>query len=316
MDISGGYRSSIINLNGQFYGWNGDEWVLVSIEALSAIEMAYIDGLTPGTQEASKAVVPDANVNTGVSKVTELHIGTSGSETDVSAELALLDGLLADSDELNILNGATVDVDELNQLASTFARLSPGKLSFAHIDFNAVGTAAMTITINGVAYLEADAEDLPNGVWSNGADAAASATSLIAAINGDARAAVPFTAVADASGDGVWLVQDTVGANTDTVSSDDGSATVQSFTGGTAAAVGNTCQVEHTVTTQELLAGAQNIPLPFAPITWSVQVRSATGLMRNDVTDLFTLTGSTIVCTQDGATSVVNTDTITVTAFA
>lgn len=37
--------------------------------------------VTPGTQVASKAVVPDANVNIGATKVTALSIGTSGAET-------------------------------------------------------------------------------------------------------------------------------------------------------------------------------------------------------------------------------------------
>lgn len=54
-------------------------------------EVNYLDLTTgPGTQEASKSVVADANVNTGISKVTELHIGVSGSETQVDATAAEL----------------------------------------------------------------------------------------------------------------------------------------------------------------------------------------------------------------------------------
>lgn len=49
-------------------------------------ELNYLDLTTgPGTQEASKAVVADANVNTGVSKVTELHVGASGAEVQMTA---------------------------------------------------------------------------------------------------------------------------------------------------------------------------------------------------------------------------------------
>ena len=48
-------------------------------------EGTFLSGAVAGTQAASKAVVADANVNTGVSKVTELHIGASGSETQVNA---------------------------------------------------------------------------------------------------------------------------------------------------------------------------------------------------------------------------------------
>lgn len=52
---------------------------------LNEADMEKLDGITNGTQAANKAVVTDANVNTGVSKVTELHIGASGSEVKVTA---------------------------------------------------------------------------------------------------------------------------------------------------------------------------------------------------------------------------------------
>ncbi len=67
---------------------------------ISATELGYIDDLTPGTQEADKAVVPNDDVNTGVAKLTELHIGSTGAEVEVTAtpaELNQLDGnILAD----------------------------------------------------------------------------------------------------------------------------------------------------------------------------------------------------------------------------
>ena len=74
-----------------------------STAALTLAEADVLDGATAGTQVASKAVVADANVNTGVSKVTELHIGATGAETQVTstaAELNQLDG--------NILNDMAV----------------------------------------------------------------------------------------------------------------------------------------------------------------------------------------------------------------
>lgn len=40
---------------------------------------------TNGTQQANKAVMADSNVNIGATKVTELHIGATGSETQVTA---------------------------------------------------------------------------------------------------------------------------------------------------------------------------------------------------------------------------------------
>ena len=63
---------------------------LAALNDLGATDLAKIDGITNGTQAANKAVVADANVNTGVSKVTALHIGTSGSETQVTATAAEL----------------------------------------------------------------------------------------------------------------------------------------------------------------------------------------------------------------------------------
>ena len=48
-----------------------------------------------------------------------------------------------------------------------------GQRSVGVIDFNATGEAAMAVVIGGVTYLEADAEDLPNGIWTNGGDAGA-----------------------------------------------------------------------------------------------------------------------------------------------
>jgi hypothetical protein len=60
----------------------------------TAAELNYNDLTTgPGTQEASKAVVADANVNTGISKVTELHIGASGSEVQLNATPAELNAV-------------------------------------------------------------------------------------------------------------------------------------------------------------------------------------------------------------------------------
>lgn len=68
----------------------------VDVSALEA-DLVKLTGITNGTQAANKAVVADDNVNTGVSKVTQLHIGVSGSETQVTAS----------GTELNALDNAT-----------------------------------------------------------------------------------------------------------------------------------------------------------------------------------------------------------------
>ena len=57
-----------------------------ALAALSALEIALLDGAgTGGTPVAGKVVVADANQNIGVIKGTTLNIGTSGSETALSA---------------------------------------------------------------------------------------------------------------------------------------------------------------------------------------------------------------------------------------
>lgn len=84
----------------------------------SAAELNFLDGATAGTQVASKAVVADANVNTGVSKVTELHIGATGAEAQVTstpAELNLLDDAVAGTAVASkaLALGATKNIDTL-----------------------------------------------------------------------------------------------------------------------------------------------------------------------------------------------------------
>jgi hypothetical protein len=67
---------------------------VIGSASIDETDLEKIDGITNGTQAANKAVIADANANTGVSKVTELHIGASGAEVQVTAtpaELNLLD---------------------------------------------------------------------------------------------------------------------------------------------------------------------------------------------------------------------------------
>ena len=62
---------------------------ILGIQAvLSAAEAGFLDGTVAGTQAASKAIVNNSDSNQGIAKVTELHIGTSGSETQVNATAA------------------------------------------------------------------------------------------------------------------------------------------------------------------------------------------------------------------------------------
>lgn len=75
---------------------------------LTGSEFAALDGITAGTQAANKAVIADANVNIGVVKATALHIGTSGSETQVNATAAELNMAADSSANSEAVTGANV----------------------------------------------------------------------------------------------------------------------------------------------------------------------------------------------------------------
>ncbi len=142
-----------------------------------------------------------------------------------------------------------------------------GSIARAYIDFNATAEAEAEIIIGGVTYAEADTAVPATGVFTNGASAANSAASLLAAINGDLRASVPFTAYPDDTGDGLWLYFDTVGAagNLEITTDSASNCTVEDFTGGVDVSVSSLFTGIHAVTTQQLLSGEIHIPLPFTP---------------------------------------------------
>ena len=68
----------------------------VAITSTSA-ELNYLDGSLPGTIVASKAVIADTNTNIGIAKISALHIGATGVETQMTSTAA----------ELNYLDGST-----------------------------------------------------------------------------------------------------------------------------------------------------------------------------------------------------------------
>ncbi len=215
--------------------------------------------------------------------------------------------------ELNTLHGITTTLVQLNTLLR-----DPGKQAVAVIDFNAVGAEGMKITIDGVEYEEAAAEDLPNGVWTNGATAADSATSLAAAINGDTRGGgSPFTAIVSATGDSVILVADAVGvAGNAVLASNDASATVENGHGGAAAALKRVFAINYAITAQDILADECNIPVPFTPTSFMVQYTDATGALKaNTWTAAIAAAPDRIVVTKAGATHLVETDVVHLVVF-
>ncbi|MFA6927191.1 MAG: hypothetical protein WCQ69_09360 [Bacteroidales bacterium] len=197
---------------------------------------------------------------------------------------------------------------------------TPGGMAAAYIDFNAAGEAGMTITIGGVVYTEADTADAENGVWTNGASAASSATSLLAALNGDTRATVPFTAVADETGDGVWLFWDSVGdeGNVEITTDSEANCTVpEAAVGGADTAAKHIMtNIVHTVTAQELLSGTIDIPIAFTPVGFQITATSATGAPVY-FTDLVTIEEDPdrVRITTDGGTNLADTNIVYLTVW-
>lgn len=108
------------------------------ITSLSTTELGYIDGVVAGTVTALKAVVVDTNkhIDTLAIAASGLKIGTSGSETAVTATGA----------ELNALAGATVTNATLNKAAilSTGGAITfPGPLTLGATAVTATEFAAL-----------------------------------------------------------------------------------------------------------------------------------------------------------------------------
>ncbi len=304
---AGDFRNlDAVNIDAGASGTAGSVDVFPTTAAKGKLILAAVDNDGDTNVTISNAAMGQASV---------ISIPDPGAAT---AEFLLTDQdndgvpVTATSAELNTLDGATVTTAQLNSL-----RRNPGSMASAYIDFNATGEAAMTVTIDGIVYQEADTADAPNGVWTNGASAADSATSLIAAINGDTRAAVPFTAVADATGDGVWLFWDAVGTagNVTIATSSASNCTVQNSTGGAAAAIKQTCTIVHTVNTQELLSGVIEIPIPFTPTHVHATAVDASGTPIY-FTDTVTIATSPdrIKITTAGATNLADTNVVHLTA--
>jgi len=125
-------------------------------DSISQTELDYLDGVTAGTQAAGKAVVADANVNIGVVKATELHIGVSGSEVKVNATPAEINNaadVSARVQELTVSGAVTAGVQsvELNHatvvVAATIADAANHQGLFVVKDTSATGIAAHTLTL-------------------------------------------------------------------------------------------------------------------------------------------------------------------------
>jgi hypothetical protein len=118
-------------------------YVVMTSAALALSEADVLQGATAGTQVAGKAVVADANVNTGVVKATALHIGASGSETQVTstaAELNILDGVTATTAEVNFAADASAQTETITAAGALSVLLKTSSLAL-------VGAGAVTLGV-------------------------------------------------------------------------------------------------------------------------------------------------------------------------
>ena len=195
---------------------------------------------------------------------------------------ANLDELIADDQfTLALMNNLMVAGAVADDRLVSFLVKEPGHVAGGRADFAATATAAITVTVGVVVFQEADAEDFPNGVWTNGASGNDSAVSLAAAINGDTRSGGTYAAVVLT--DTVYIFARVVGTagNVAIVVSAGEPASVENLVGGTAASVKQQAHIMHTVTALEVAvdAGAPQviIPLPFDASFFSWQVYDSTG---------------------------------------
>ena len=89
----------------------------------TATKLNYVN-VTPGTATASKAVVLDSNSHINTVKTAALHIGSSGSETQVTASAA----------ELNLLNNITAIDTDLSSVAGTHTTLASALATKTYVD--------------------------------------------------------------------------------------------------------------------------------------------------------------------------------------
>ena len=257
-------------------------------KSISQSEEVVLDGVTAGTVLANKAVVVGANKNVDVLAIADLKLGAGTS--------------------------VTANATQINSLINF-----PGNMATAVIDFNATGEAGMKVTINNVDYQEADVAVVANGVWTNGASAANSATSLAAAINGDTRATVPFTAFLSADGNSVIITWDTVGTagNVTITTTSAANCTVENSTGGSNVGIKQIVIINRIVTAQDVLSLETNIPLPFVPTKILVNYFDADGVLLSTITDKASIQANPnrVRVLQAGATHLAATNIIQVMAI-
>ena len=258
----------------------------VALDAVGATKIAA-DAI-PDSAAVVKIISPDAFDSAALIDViaddsfdeaTVLALFAAGALTEAN-----LTALIADDQfTLTLMNslmtaGALAD----DRLVSSIVK-EPGHVAQGILDFAAVATPAVTVTIGAVTYLEADAPTVTDGEWTNGASANDSAVNLAAGINGDTRNAGGPSYAAVVLTNTVFVFALAVGtAGNVAMSVSAGEPVViENMIGGTAAAVKQQAHILHVVTAAEVAVSGTApevlIPLPFDADFFSWQVYDSTG---------------------------------------
>ena len=119
-------ESSLTDAKAQALGALGNSVIPITTGAgllvdssIALAKLDYIDVTTPGTMEASKSVIADANINIGIVKATQLHIGATGAEVQVDTtpvEMNYLAGVTPGTASANkvLIVDASKKIDELD----------------------------------------------------------------------------------------------------------------------------------------------------------------------------------------------------------
>ena len=225
------------------------------------------DAKTTATQLASEAVE--------TAKIKNLAVTTGKLAADAVTGAKLADEAV---DSEHFVDGSVDDV----HLASSLVK-EPGHIAGGRLDFAGVASGGVTVTIGAVVYREEDAEDFPNGEWTNGGSGNDSAVSLAAAINGDTRNGGGPSYAAVVLTDTVFVFALAVGTagNVSASVSAGEPATIENLVGGTEAVVKQTAVIMHTVTALEVAVASNApevlIPIPFDAAFFSWQVYDSSG---------------------------------------
>ena len=127
------------------------------------------------------ATVLDLFVAGSLTEANVLSLFAAGALTTANLDALIADDQFTLSLMNNLMDSGVIADDRL----VSFIVKEPGHVAVGRADFAGTATAAITVTIGGIIYLEADATNFPNGVWTNGGTANDSAVRLAAAMNGD-----------------------------------------------------------------------------------------------------------------------------------